>query len=321
MTLGIGFIGLGIMGNRMLTNMSAHGGFDLACGWDPDQKTGVQAKQQYPSLEIAQTVDELIANPKVEVVYIASPPASHKEYALAAAAAGKAVFCEKPLGVDIEQSRDLVAAFDESGLLNAVNFPLANSPAADMMKSEVDAGNLGTVTSVEIRLHFAPWPRGWQHSASWLAERAEGGFVREVGSHFIYLTERLFGPSELINACTLYPDDEVSCESNVQAHLSCGNVPVSFTASAGGVGPDIVEFIIWADKKSYRLSLWDQLFSTTGETWQQELVDIADARQEGYMRTLDNMLAWKEGKGCSMASFANALSVQESVEAILSGDA
>ncbi len=321
MALGVGFIGLGIMGNRMLTNMSVHGGFDLACGWDPDPKTGEAAKQHYPSLDIVQTVDALIAHPSVDVVYIASPPASHKEYALAAAAAGKAVFCEKPLGVDIEQSRDLVAAFNESGLLNAVNFPLANSPAADLMKAEVDAGNLGAVTSVEIRLHFAPWPRGWQHSASWLAERAEGGFVREVGSHFIYLSERLFGASELINACTLYPDDGVSCETNVQAQLSCGNIPVSFTASAGGVGPDIVEFIIWGDKKSYRLTLWDQLFSTTGENWQRELADIEDARQEGYMRTLDNMLAWKDGRDCSMASFANALSVQESVEAILSGEA
>ena len=222
--------------------------------------------------------------------------------------------------VDIGQSRDLVAAFEEAGLLNAVNFPLANSPAADMMKAEIDAGNLGAVTSVDIRLHFARWPRGWQHSASWLSHRAEGGFVREVGSHFIYLSERLFGPSELINACTLYPDDDVSCETNVQAQLSCGNVPVSFAAGAGGVGPDIVEFTVWGDTKSYRLTLWDQLFSTTGESWQQELADIADARQEGYMRTLDNILAWKEGKDCSMASFAHALSVQESVEAILAGD-
>ncbi|MEH6630423.1 MAG: Gfo/Idh/MocA family oxidoreductase [Halopseudomonas aestusnigri] len=321
MALGIGFIGLGIMGNRMLTNMSSHGGFDLACGWDPDQKAGVDANREFPSLKIAETVAELIAHPKVDVVYIASPPASHKEYALAAAAAGKAVFCEKPLGVDIEQSRDLVAAFDELNLLNAVNFPLANSPAADLMKAEVDAGNLGTITSVEIRLHFAPWPRGWQHSASWLAQRAEGGFVREVGSHFIYLTERLFGASELVNACTLYPDDDVSCETNVQAYLACGDVPVSFTASAGGVGPDTVEFTIWGENKSFRLSMWDQLFSTTGENWNRELADIADARQTGYMRGLDNLIAWKESKDCSIASFEDALSVQEIVEAILSGDA
>ncbi|MCH8809412.1 MAG: Gfo/Idh/MocA family oxidoreductase, partial [Proteobacteria bacterium] len=58
-----------------------------------------------------------------EVVYIACPPAAHKEYALAAIEAGKTVFCEKPLGVDVAESRALVARVEESGTPNAVNFP------------------------------------------------------------------------------------------------------------------------------------------------------------------------------------------------------
>ncbi|WP_417428656.1 Gfo/Idh/MocA family protein [Kiloniella sp.] len=320
MALGIGFIGLGIMGNRMLTNMSVHGEFNLAAAWDPNESARSDAQKNYPSLDVVGTVEEVIKHRDVDVVYIASPPASHRDYALAAAAAGKAVFCEKPLGIDVEQSQEMVAAFEEKAVLNAVNYPLANSPATDLIKADIDAGKLGTITSVDIRLHFAPWPREWQQDATWLSQRTEGGFVREVGSHFIYLTERLLGTAELLNTCAIYPEDDISCETNVQAQLACDNVPVSFHASAGGVGPDVVEFTVWAEKKSYRLTMWDQLYSTTGDEWKRELSEIDDARQHGYMRGLDNLVAWKEDRQYSMASFADALSVQEKVEAILSGE-
>ncbi|WP_417453082.1 Gfo/Idh/MocA family protein [Kiloniella sp.] len=320
MALGIGFIGLGIMGNRMLTNMSVHGEFNLAAAWDPNESARSDAQKNYPSLDVVGTVEEVIKHRDVDVVYIASPPASHRDYALAAAAAGKAVFCEKPLGIDVEQSQEMVAAFEEKAVLNAVNYPLANSPAADLIKADIDAGKLGAITSVDIRLHFAPWPREWQQDATWLSQRTEGGFVREVGSHFIYLTERLLGTAELLNTCAIYPEDDISCETNVQAQLACDNVPVSFHASAGGVGPDVVEFTVWGEKKSYRLTMWDQLYSTTGDEWKRELSEIDDARQHGYMRGLDNLVAWKEGRQYSMASFADALSVQEKVEAILSGE-
>ncbi|WP_299377111.1 Gfo/Idh/MocA family oxidoreductase [uncultured Kiloniella sp.] len=320
MALGIGFIGLGIMGNRMLTNMSVHGEFNLAAAWDPSEAARSDAQTNYPSLDVVRTVEEVIKHRDVDVVYIASPPASHRDYALAAAAAGKAVFCEKPLGIDVEQSQEMVAAFEQKAVLNAVNYPLANSPAADLIKADIDAGKLGAITSVDIRLHFAPWPREWQQDATWLSQRTEGGFVREVGSHFIYLTERLLGTAELLNTCAIYPEDDISCETNVQAQLACDNVPVSFHASAGGVGPDVVEFTVWGEKKSYRLTMWDQLYSTTGGEWKRELSEIDDARQHGYMRGLDNLVAWKEGRQYSMASFADALSVQEKVEAILSGE-
>ena len=88
MALGIGFIGLGIMGNRMLTNMSVHGEFNLAAAWDPSEAARSDAQTNYPSLDVVRTVEEVIKHRDVDVVYIASPPASHRDYALAAAAAG-----------------------------------------------------------------------------------------------------------------------------------------------------------------------------------------------------------------------------------------
>ncbi|MBL4786612.1 MAG: Gfo/Idh/MocA family oxidoreductase [Cohaesibacteraceae bacterium] len=319
MATGIGFIGLGIMGNRMMTNMTAHGGFHLVCAWDPGEPACEKAKADFAGLEIAASARAVIDNPDVHIVYIASPPASHREYAMAAAEAGKAVFCEKPLGIDVAESREMVRRFEQLGTKNAVNYPLANSIAADTLKAAIDAGDLGEITGANISLHFAPWPRDWQADATWLKQRAEGGFIREVGSHWIYLSERLFGQADVINSVVLFPDDDVSCESHVQAQLVCEDIPVSLTATSGGIGPDVVQFTVWGTKTSYRINMWVDLFRADGETWQPVHPDIDDAREVSYLRGLDNLLAWYKDEPHSIASFADALSVQEAVESILSG--
>ena len=59
------------------------------------------------------------------------------------------------------------------------------------------SGSLGGIVAADVRLHFARWPRDWQAGAAWLAERQEGGYVREVFSHFAYLIQRLLGPAFL----------------------------------------------------------------------------------------------------------------------------
>jgi len=313
----VAFIGLGVMGHRMLTNMTTHGGFQLAWAWDPDPEQCRIVEQQYPGIKIGETAEQIIVDPDIDVVYIASPPRSHKEYATAAANAGKTVFCEKPLGVDIADSRALIDAVEGSGVKNVVNFPFVDGQAVNMIEAKLLDGTVGDVTGVDLRLHFSSWPRGWQHTASWLAERSEGGFVREVGSHYVFLIEKLFGPATLLDASVRYPKEGGLCETHFLAGLECSGVPVSFAGGAGGVGPDRVEFTVWGTKTSYRLWDWNKLQSTTGEDWQDELQNIEDPRQDGYMRVLDNFLRFLKGDANTMVPLRAALSVQEIVEQIL----
>jgi len=313
----IAFIGLGVMGQRMLTNMEAHGGFSLSWAWDPSGESCKIVEQQYSGIKIGPSAEQIITDPEIDVVYIASPPQSHKEYATAAARAGKTVFCEKPLGVDVAESRSLVEEVEATGVLNVVNFPFVDAQAVNIIEDRIQDGSIGDVSGVDLRLHFSSWPRGWQHSASWLSERKEGGFVREVGSHYVFLVEKLFGPAKLIDASVRYQEDEKLCETHFLAHLDCNGTPISFAGGAGGVGPDRVEFTVWGSKKSYRLWDWNQLKSTDGGDWTDELPNLQDARQDGYMRVLDNFLAMLNGDAHTMAPLRAALSVQEIVEEIL----
>ena len=314
------FIGLGVMGHRMLGNMHKHEAFELHAGWDPDASAREATKAQYPDIDIAETPDGMIARPETDVVYIASPPASHRDHVSTAVAAGKTVFCEKPLGVDVADSRAMVEEVEGAGILNAVNFPFARAVAADYIIGELSAGGLGEVIGADLRLHFSSWPREWQvNAAEWLSKRAEGGFTREVVSHYVYLTERLFWKAELLAAHPHYPDgpNGDGAETHLLAQLACGGIPVSLAASVGGAGPDLVEYTVWGSRRSYRVFDWNQLFSSDGGPWERGLSHIADPREEGYRRMLDNFVAQLEGRPHTMASFAQALSVQELVEAML----
>ena len=313
----IAFIGLGIMGHRMLNNMQTHGGFNLTYAWDPDAAVCKAVADRFDGIRTGASAPGIIEADDTDVVYIACPPAAHREYAMAAADAGKIVYCEKPLGVDVAESRALVEHVEAAGVANAVNFPFASSRSVAEMADRLVDGAVGDVSGFDIRLHFVKWPRDWQAAATWLAEKKEGGYVREVFSHYAYLTEKLFGPAKIVSASTRYPADPALCETHFWARLDCGGVPVSVAGGSGGVGPDRVEAVIWGSKKSYRLWDWNQLYSSTGGEWARELSDVQDPRQQGYMRTLDDVLRMAKGEPHPLPPFRAALSVQELVEEIL----
>lgn len=316
----IAFIGLGVMGQRMLGNMYNHDKFILQAGWDPDDAACRNTKETYPEIKISASAEEIIKSPDTDVVYIACPPLWHVEYVAMAVASGKSIFCEKPLGVDVAQSRSMVEEVEASGLINAVNFPFARAVAVDLIRSELDAEALGGIQGVDARFHFSSWPRDWQmDAAEWLSRREQGGFTREVFSHYAFLIEKLFGPAHVISAHSHYPDGAAGemSESHLQVLLESSGIPISVAGSVGGAGPDLVEFTIWGSRRSYRLYDWNRVCSSDGGPWREALTHIEDPRQEGYRRMLDNFHALLEGRANTMPSFREALSVQVLVEDIL----
>jgi predicted dehydrogenase len=305
------------MGQRMLGSMARNDRFTVVCGWDPDADACRLTRDRYPEIRIAESAEAAIGAPDTRVVYIACPPVWHKAHAVAAMNAGKAVYCEKPLGVDVAESRDLVASAQAAGVVNIVNFSLASAAASTEVQKRLAAGALGDLAGVDVRVHFSQWPREWQiDAADWLSYREQGGFTREVLSHWVYLTERLFGRAELVSASARYPGDALA-ETHIVAELTAGGLPVSVAGSVGGVGPDLVEYTVWGARQSCRIFDWNRLFSSDGGEWQAQLTHIDDPRQLGYQLQLDNAAAAIEGGDHSMPDFADALSVQVLIEDML----
>lgn len=310
-------IGLGVIGRRMLANIPDQERLEVIGGWDLGAEARASAAADFPWLNVAESAEALIAAPEADIVYIGVPPRAHGVYARAAVAAGKAVFCEKPLGVALAESRDLVALVEESGATQAVNLSLAGARGVTAMRDALAAGSLGKISGADIRLHFNRWPRGWQENATWLAGRAEGGFTREVATHFLYLAGTLLGPGRLVSASAAYPEDPVGAESHVLARLEFGGAPVTLAGSVGGAGPDLVEFTLWGSRKSLRLTDFYRLWSSTGGGWTAELPEIGNPALDAYMLQLDELVKLMDGAPHVLPDFHTALGVQELVEAIL----
>ena len=160
MKIKVAIIGLGIMGRRMLEHMGRHEDFVPASMWDPDQEACKLAQNICPSADVAANAAAAMA--VSDLVYLACPPVPRHELALAAAAAGKAVFLEKPLGVDLTASADLVESLKKSGVPVAVNFTQAAGAALANIAQAAETGTLGEIVGIDIIVTYETWPRGWQ---------------------------------------------------------------------------------------------------------------------------------------------------------------
>ena len=143
----------------------------------------------------AHTTDwrSLIARDDIAIVDICTPPGTHAEIAQAAAAAGKAVLCEKPLALSYPEAADALAAVARAGVRNAVGFNYRRLPAVALMHRMVAEGAVG-----EIRLWRATWLSDEfadpDTPFDWRFDRAMGGTtIADLGSHLIDLALWLVG--------------------------------------------------------------------------------------------------------------------------------
>lgn len=322
MTIGMTVIGLGVIGRRMLEQTAKRGDLSIVGAWDIGADARQAAARDFPGTPIASDAESAVADPRTQVVYIGTPPAHHRHYALLAAAHGRKVFCEKPLAVNLDEGARLVAEMAERGTPNAVNFVFASAPGARTLQAMLDGGAIGAPLRVETTLFFGRWPRDWQANAQWLRLRAEGGFVREVHSHFVYLMLELFGACEPRGALVDWPDDPSLCERGALARFDCGGIPATLAAAAGGGGPDEVAFVVRGERGALRLDNWHALSISDGDRWRPVEVPHAphpDLRIAAYQAQLDSLARFARGEPHSLPDMARALAVQRVIEEILGG--
>ncbi|WP_372426608.1 Gfo/Idh/MocA family protein [Salinarimonas chemoclinalis] len=322
--IGIGIIGYGIMGERLLRAALGPGAASVrVCGvWDPSPAAMARLAEGFPEIARFDGVAPLIET--CDCVYVAAPPASHLDHARAALAAGKALFCEKPLAVDVAQARAFVRDADAAGMRAAVNFPFASSPAVDRIEAWMADGTLGALREADIEVGFAAWPRPWQEdAAAWLDRRLQGGFTREVLSHFLFLAGRLLGPATLGPASVRYPVDGAS-ERAVAAELTCGTLPVRVVGRVGETEKaDTNAFTLHGENGTIRLRDWSIAERLVDGAWREAegALPQEEARPITLARQLEKVAAMARGAPHGLAALSEALAVQELVEAILaSGD-
>ena len=318
MTIRVAIIGLGIMGRRMLDHMVRHTAYQPVAIWDPEPDACREAQALAPAAVIAGSAEDAIA--AADLAYLACPPAPRKDYALKAAASGKAVFLEKPLGVNIAESEDLVKQLQNLGVLAAVNFTQAAGAALTDVQEAARSGALGDVVGVDIVVTYPAWPRAWQKAADWLRFRDEGGMTREVISHFLFFSERILGPLSVVWACPSFPNGTEFCETHMLARLETADArPVSVMASVGGAQPDRQELTIKGSKTSRRITDFYIDAVSDGGRFTETVERPADPRAVSLKAQLDDLQLCIAKEPNRLATPGEALRVQKLVEKMLIG--
>ena len=321
----IGVIGCGIMGERLVRASLAKPADALVVAgvWDPSPSAMTRLAHELPGVARLASVEDLIA--ASDVVHVASPPSSHLAYLDQVTERGRAVLLEKPLAVDVAAARAAVIKHEVARSRVGVNFVLASSLAVDQIARWQVDGAIGEPQAVDIEVDFAQWPRPWQQDAAgWLGKRAEGGFTREVVSHFLFLTLRRFGALTVVSCSATFPVGDAS-ETELSAELRAGTIPVSLKGRVGGTTK--ADHNIWrltSARGSVRLRDWsfaEQL--DANDHWREATDAIPNdkARPLVLSRQLDKVMvmvrAAPDGKPSGLATLREALIVQETVEEIL----
>lgn len=162
------------------------------CGRNPDGLEQARAQFGWESSETDWR--ELIKREDIDLIDINAPSDAHKEIALAAAAAGKHLFCEKPLALTLADSKEMLAAAEKAGVKHMVGFNYRFAPAVQLAKKIISEGRLGEI------YHFRGWfLQDWIIDPSfplvWRLQKeiAGSGSHGDLGAHVIDMARFLVG--------------------------------------------------------------------------------------------------------------------------------
>lgn len=179
--LGWGVIGIGnIVRSTMAPAMVTEPECDLVAGASRDQGRADEFAREFGARFAYSDYGEMLANPEVEAVFIATPNAFHAGQVIAAAAAGKHVLCDKPLANNVADAEAAVTACTEAGVRLGVNFHNRHLPWVKDVSRLIADGVIGQVEMVQLQVASGP-----RHYDNWRAdpEMAGLGSVNNVGVH------------------------------------------------------------------------------------------------------------------------------------------
>jgi predicted dehydrogenase len=139
---------------------------------------------------------QLINDPDVDAVYVATPPSSHKEYTLMSAAAGKPVYVEKPMARNFAECQEMIAACQHHGVPLFVAYYRRTLPRFLKIKELVEAGAIGDVRFVNIILHQPMAAEDLSLDKPWRVDPnvAGGGRFVDLASHMLDFLDYALGP-------------------------------------------------------------------------------------------------------------------------------
>lgn len=192
-------VGLGRWGQRLVTSVQGKSDrihFVRGMVRNPDKVRAFAAEHDFP---LTAQFEDVLADERVQAVVLATPHTTHVEQIIAAAGAGKAVLCEKPLALTRADAQRAVNACEEAGVLLGVGHDKRHLSSMRELKQVVESGALGQIllvegnSSNEVSLqHYSPWRES--------EAEAPGVSMTATGIHIVDAFVNLIGPIRRVHA-------------------------------------------------------------------------------------------------------------------------
>jgi len=180
--LSLGFIGVGWIGRNRMDALLNSGMAHAAVIAEPYAKNAEEARISAPNAVVTEQLDELYNNSYIEGVVIATPSALHASQSLDALNAGKAVFCQKPLGRSAKEVKEVVKASRKANKLLSVDLSYRYTKAFAAVYDTILNGEIGTIYAINLVFHNAYGPdKEWFYDIT----RSGGGCVMDLGVHLV----------------------------------------------------------------------------------------------------------------------------------------
>jgi 1,5-anhydro-D-fructose reductase (1,5-anhydro-D-mannitol-forming) len=271
--------------------------------WRRDHAAAQQNCAEFKISHCFATREELCSSPEVDVVFITSPDAMHKDDMLLALQHGKAVLCEKPLAMNAAEAAEMNAAAKAAGVLFGVAQNFRFNRSLEWMREQIAAGKIGQPQLAHAQYSYPAKtaPRKWITDPT----LACGGPIADVGVHCIDALRFVLG-QDVISISTVASKDEASGRVEAIASLQLemtGGVYANVTASARAPYRTLVEVNgsdgVLIAENGLTVDRPVQLVLRRGG----ELVETASVENnDGYTRMLDSFALALRGKGSFAAT-------------------
>lgn len=179
----LGFLGVGWIGRNRMEVIAKHEAGEVAYISDPVSSNSEEALKAAPAASVVSSLNDMLTE-EVDGVVIATPSALHAHQSVAALQAGKAVFCQKPLGRNRAETQQVVEAARAANKLLAVDLSYRHTKAMQEVHQLIQSGELGNIYGIELTFHNAYGPdKAWFYDP----KLSGGGCVIDLGVHLVDL--------------------------------------------------------------------------------------------------------------------------------------
>ena len=222
MTLTIGFLGCGLIAHAHARGLRDVGDAAITKVFDIDADRA-QAFAAETGGQAASSVEDVIQS--CDAVYVTTWTSEHPHLVSQVVGAGKAVFCEKPLGVDLATARSMFNEVQASGVVNQVGLVLRHSPSFRWLQHQMSSGDFGERMSLMFR-DDQYIPVQGMYGSTWRGdiEKAGAGTLLEHSIHDLDLIEWIMGPITRVSCVTanVHGIDGIEDQANVMLTTSSG---------------------------------------------------------------------------------------------------